>query len=98
MRSSRRRESLHRAGPIGPGAPEEGCPYRRVLCAKTAGAAGHDQGVRTVAKHEQGLEPPSETPALYPSFREELRLFYSGIGSGQSEESEPHRAPPVGAP
>jgi hypothetical protein len=32
-RSSRWRESLYSPTPIGPGAPEEGCPYRRVLCA-----------------------------------------------------------------
>jgi hypothetical protein len=35
-RSSRRRESPHRPGPIGPGAPEEDCSYRRVFCARTA--------------------------------------------------------------
>src|SRR5215207_2983757 len=32
-RSSRWRESLYSPTPIGPAAPEEECPYRRVLCA-----------------------------------------------------------------
>src|SRR5215212_9967374 len=39
-RSSRRRESLHRATPIGPGPPARGCPYRRVLCIRTADVCG----------------------------------------------------------
>jgi hypothetical protein len=43
------------------------------------------------AGQSEGLEPPSETPALYPSFPEELRLFYSGIGPRQSEGPEPIR-------
>jgi hypothetical protein len=48
------RESLHSPTPIGPGAPEEGCSYRRVLCARAAAKPRVCVGVWGGAKRRTG--------------------------------------------
>jgi hypothetical protein len=61
-----------------------GSSYRRVLCAAATRVVGRRLRASGRGK-AKGWSLPAKTPALYPSFREELRLFYSGIGPVQSE-------------
>ena len=48
------------------------------------------------AKHDKGPERPSKTPALFP-LPQKRCIYYSGIGPGQSEDSEPRTVGVVGA-